>query len=247
MLDSSLQQILESYEALLEDVDKKCTEVLKNIPKIPCRKGCTDCCKQIFPLSLVEAFYISENFKTLPRKKRRKLQSKAKKAQEKLSKLNLKKFETESDSITEIAEKRNQFANEIRGTKIICPLLNDENLCDLYSARNHDCRIHGVGFDPSTGEIVGCSKHKTALATSFQKENFKKHAIDPGYLYKEKSKLDSLLTIHLSQDPALAHCYYFTTPFLPLLKDFSKENWVEFFNKTPKGNKKYSLVIDINF
>jgi hypothetical protein len=247
MLDSSLQQILESYKALLEDVDKKCAEVLKNIPQIPCRKKCTDCCKQIFPLSLVEAWLINENFKTLPREKRRKLQSKAKKAQEKLSKLNLKKFETESDSITEIAEKRNKFANEIRSTKITCPLLNDENLCDLYEARNHDCRIHGVGFDKITGEIVGCFRHKSALADPTAKENFKKYAINPSYLYKEKSKLDSLLTIHLSQNPSLAHCYYFTTPFIPLLKDFEKENWPEFFKKFSKGNKKYSLAIDLNF
>jgi hypothetical protein len=240
MLDSSLQQILESYKALLEDVDKKCAEVLKNIPQIPCRKGCTDCCKQIFPLSLVEAWLINENFKTLPREKRRKLQSKAKKTQEKLSKLNLKKFETESDSITEIAEKRNEFANEIRSTKITCPLLNDENLCDLYEARNHDCRIHGVGFDQSTEEMVGCFRHKNLPIDT-------KLLINSSYLYKEKSKLDSLLTIHLSQNPSLAHCYYFTTPFIPLLKDFEKENWPEFFKKFSKGNKKYSLTIDLNF
>lgn len=241
MLDPSLQQILQSYKELLEDVDKKCAETLKLVPEIPCRKGCTDCCKQIFPLSFVEAWLISENFKTLDRTKRRAVAQKAKKAQEKLNKLDLKKYETQTDSIKEISENRNAFANSIRGTDIICPLLGNDDLCALYGARNHDCRIHGVGFDSSSGEIVGCHRHKKIPIDT-------KLLIDSGYLYKEKSKLDSLLTVHLSQNPEFNYCYYFTTPFVPLLKDFATQDWKKFFTQTPQNSsKKYSLVIDNAF
>lgn len=241
MLDPSLQQILQSYKELLENVDKKCAEVLKLVPEIPCRKGCTDCCKQIFPLSLVEAWLINENFKTLDRNRRRTIAQKAKKAQGKLNKLNLKKYEIETDSLEEISEKRNAFANEIRGTGIVCPLLGYDNLCTLYDARNHDCRIHGVGFDSSSGEIVGCHRHKKIPIDT-------KLLIDSGYLYKEKSKLDSLLTVHLSQNPELNYCYYFTTPFVPLLKDFATQDWKKIFTRTPQNSsKKYSLVIDLEY
>lgn len=241
MLDPSLQQILQSYKELLENVDKKCAEVLRLVPEIPCRKGCTDCCKQIFPLSFVEAFLISENFKTLDRNRRGTIAQKAKKAQEKLNKLDLKKYEIQTDSLKEIAEKRNEFANEIRGTDIICPLLGDDDLCALYSSRNHDCRIHGVGFDPTSGEIIGCHRHKKIPIDT-------KLLIDSGYLYKEKSKLDSLLTVHLSQNPELMYCYYFTTPFVPLLKDFATQDWKKFFARTPQNSsKKYSLVIDLEY
>lgn len=241
MSDSSLQQILQNYKELLENVDKKCAEVLELVPEIPCRKGCTDCCKQIFPLSFVEAWLISENFKTLDRTKRRAIAQKAKKAQEKLNKLDLKKYEIQTDSLKEIAEKRNSFANEIRGTDIICPLLGGDDLCALYSARNHDCRIHGVGFDPTSEEIIGCHRHKKIPIDT-------KLLIDSGYLYKEKSKLDSLLTVNVSQNPELIYCYYFTTPFIPLLKDFAKQDWKKFFAQTSRRSpKKYSLVIDNAF
>lgn len=241
MLDPSLQQILQSYKELLEDVDKKCAEVSKLVPEIPCHKGCTDCCKQIFPLSFVEAWLISENFKTLDRNKRRAMAQKAKKAQGKLNKLDLKKYEIQTDSLEEISERRNSFANEIRNTEIICPLLGYDNLCTLYDARNHDCRIHGVGFDPSSGEIIGCFRHKKIPIDT-------KLLIDSGYLYKEKSKLDSLLTVHLSQNPELSYCYYFTTPFVPLLKDFAEQDWKKFFAQpTSPSHKKYSLVIDLEY
>ena len=212
------------------------------VPEIPCRKGCTDCCKQIFPLSLVEAFYINENFKTLDRNQRRTIAQKAKKAQRKLNKLNLKKYEIETDSLEEISTTRNDFANEIRNSNIVCPLLGYDNLCTLYDARNHDCRIHGVGFDSSSGEIVGCHRYKKIPIDT-------KLLIDSGYLYKEKSKLDSLLTVHLSQNPELKYCYYFTTPFVPLLKDFATQDWKKFFAeaKQDKVAKKYSLLIDDAF
>lgn len=262
-----LEVLLQQYKILLHTLDEKCEEASSAIPEIPCRKGCFDCCKQLFPLSMVEAFYINEGFRTLPRTERRELANHAQKSQGKLDKLNLTKFETTSDSIEDIAEKRNLLTTTLQSTKIDCPLLT-EGACRLYEYRNHDCRIHGTSFDPNTGEIVGCFRHPKIFSTADSKNNFIKKAVPSNHLYKEKSKIDSLLITELSQNQALKYCYYFTTPYIPLLKDFRETDWVEFFKNHSLLNNddtdapgdpdtsddtdasspnKYSLIIDLQF
>jgi len=247
---------LQQYKLLLKELDKSCAKAQKLIPKIPCKLGCSDCCKQLFPLSMIEAFYINKGFKLLDRNTRRELASKAKKAQEKLQKLNLKQFETTSLNLEDIALNRNEFTRILQSTKQICPLLSDKNLCLLYPYRNHDCRIHGVSFDPSTNEIIGCSRHSKIFTNPGLKNKFVKNAVENGYLYKEKSKLDSLLVKLLADSPPnnekLAYCYYFTTPFVPLLKDYAEVDWGKFFgteSETAKmpWQKSYSMVIDCEY
>jgi len=242
MLDFLLQQ----YRDLLNDLDKSCKAVLTNIVETPCRKGCYDCCKQIFPLSLIEAFYINQGFQTLEPETRKSLADKAKKATESLTDLDLFKFETFSDSLEDIAQARNSITKELQSTKISCPLLTPEGTCRLYPYRNHDCRIHGVSIDKSSNEIIGCFRHSKLFNTPDSKQRFTTHAVPSNHLYKEKSKLDSLLTIELGQDPNLGYCYYFTTPYEPLTEEFTNRDWPKFFEEKLDGKPqtKYSLIID---
>ena len=255
MLDFLLQQ----YRDLLTNLDNSCKAVLTNVIETPCRKGCYDCCKQLFPLSLIEAFYINQGFQTLEPEVRNSLADQAQKATEAIKDLDLLQFETFSDSLEDIAEARNSITRTLQSTKIDCPLLiiespNSESpsgTCLLYPYRNHDCRIHGVSVDPNSGEIIGCFRHPQIFNTPALKQNFASHAVPSNYLYKDKSKLDSLLTVELGQDPNLKYCYYFTTPYTPLTEDFATKDWPAFFKEKLDGKPqtKYSLIVDttINF
>ncbi len=243
MIDTLLQQ----YQFLLEKLDIACKKSSKDCPAIPCHKGCQDCCKQLFPLSLIEAFYINEGFKSLDRKTRRELQRKAEKASEKIEELDLEQYEISSDSLEDIAQARNSITHALQSTKLDCPLLENQ-ICSLYNYRNHDCRIHGVSFDPHTDEIIGCFRHPKIFTTAPLKNQFKEAAVPSNLLYKEKSKLDSLLTEDLSQNTQHKYTYYLTTPYAPFNKDFRKLEWQEFFAEArAKTNKKhkYSLIIHL--
>jgi len=245
MIDALLQQ----YQNLLSEVDKACKKSSKACPKIPCHRGCPDCCKQLFPLSLIEAFYISEGLKSLDRKTRREIQRKAEKGLAKIKELNLEQYEISSDSLDDIAQARNSITTSLQSDKEECPLLKD-GLCSLYDYRNHDCRIHGVSFDSSTGEIIGCFRHPKIFTSPELKKEFAEKAVPSNFLYKEKSKLDSLITEELSKDPNQKYTYYFTHPFKPLLENFREFDWQQFFEEktstqTAQPSHKYSLIIHI--
>jgi hypothetical protein len=245
-----LETLLQQYTILLEDLDETCQEATKNIPEIPCRKGCSDCCKQLFPLSFIEAFYINEGFKKLDRKTRRELERKAEKQKNLLKDLKLETLETFSNSLEDVAKARNDLTHTLQSTNTECPFLTQENICELYPYRNHDCRVHGVSFDKSTGEIVGCFRHPKTFDTPTLKSKFVSKSVPSNHLYKEKSKLDSLLAVELGQNPDLKYCYYFTTPYEPLIQDYRTMDWPKFFKdklKTTEKNptNKYSLIIHV--
>lgn len=63
---SGIANIYRSYEDLLSKVDQEFNRV-SNIfsEKMNCRSGCSSCCSQLFPISVVEAAYISRAVKEL--------------------------------------------------------------------------------------------------------------------------------------------------------------------------------------
>ncbi len=63
---AEIGSIYRSYEELLSKVDQEFNRV-RNIfsEKMNCRSGCSSCCSQLFPISVVEAAYISRAVKEL--------------------------------------------------------------------------------------------------------------------------------------------------------------------------------------
>lgn len=63
---ANIASIYQSYEELLSGVDQEFNRV-RNIfsEKMNCRSGCGSCCSQLFPISVVEAAYISRAVKEL--------------------------------------------------------------------------------------------------------------------------------------------------------------------------------------
>lgn len=241
-----ISTLLENYQAILSDIDRKSLEATQAVKEIPCKKGCFDCCKQIFPLSLIEAYWLNDGFKNLPLKLRRELERSAHKYQQKLATFDITQFEISSDDLQEIAKKRNELVTTMRKIPMDCPILSPEGICHLYPQRNHDCRIHGVSYDPYTEEIVGCFRHPVIFQSPLLKEKFLRHAVPSGHLYKKKSKLDSLMTIHLSGSEKFKYCYYYTLPHLIFLKNFQTFDWKNFFEKKVAAfpAAKYQLIID---
>lgn len=237
-------KILKEYAELLSDVDKKCDEVSDKVPNIPCKNKCFECCKQLFPLSFVEAFYISEGFKKPDRETRRQMQRAAKKIADKISAQNPAQFEKRKISRTEAINTHAEFAHFLQKDTHICPTLNKKNSaspCELYAFRNLDCRVAGFSFDSSSNEIVACERFKSL-------SHIIPHLLPFNYKYSEKMRLDRALLSEMTAGAFTPNIIYLTTMCGPILKDYSSTDWLDYFTKkgipTKSKEDEYWVVID---
>lgn len=244
---------LKKYESLLENLDLDCAKVYKNLPQIPCLPKCSDkvvCCKQIFPLNFIEAYYISKGFKKLDRAARRKLERLAKKLapaiDKKLKENNIPRIYKNTDYGTHDSAHQS-FTNALHSLKLDCPFLH-ESFCLIYPHRNIDCRIHGFGFDKNTGEILGCYRHKEIYGGAENTKKIAATALPHNRLHKEKTALSSETIAFFAGDPVYKHLRYLTSPFTPILKDFSAFDWHKFFNEKIPAREiipgTYTLIFD---
>ena len=243
-----MNAILKKYSELMAAVDKKTAEVYGSAPEIPCKNKCFDCCKQLFPVSFVEAYYISEGIKTLDAPLRRKMRAAAEKINKKILAQNPFQFERAAADKKTALNTHAQFAQFLHKIESDCPALTPENpsgACGVYEFRNHDCRSMGFAFDATEKAIVGC----------FRFESLKYLApklMDFGFRYPEKMALDRELLAEVTggalNTPG-ANILYYTTMCGPLLKDYAETDWLKFFSdkKIPHNGdpEKYWVVIDV--
>lgn len=234
------------YASLLYNVEEKCEEVYKNSPEIPCKNKCYECCQQLFPLTFVEAFYISEGFKKLGRGARRELQKTAKKINEKILKRNPSQFERSGVDRKTALDTHAAFARFLQEERHNCPALEIKKKsgnCALYDFRNLDCRVMGCSFDKSANEIVGCHRfaklgHLIAKLLPFN------------YKYSEKMELDRVLIEEVTGGAFSKNVFYLTAMCKPILKDYAEEDWAKFFLKRiqmscAKSDENCCMIIDV--
>ncbi len=148
-------QFFEQYEALAAKVEEAFKRVRDAHPDLVlCKPGCTDCCYALFDLTLVEALYINEKFnEAFTGEEREKMLEKANKADRQIYKLKKEAYQAAKEGKDETA-----VVEEMGKKRIQCPLLNDNDLCDLYPHRPLACRIYGVPLAiGGTGRTCGLS------------------------------------------------------------------------------------------
>ena len=140
-MDFDFTPYFRRYEALVKLADQAFERVAKDYPDcINCQIGCADCCHALFDLTLIEALYINHKFKEkFNGPEREALLEKANTADRQTNRIKrqavdaLQKGTNERDILAELAKK-----------KVRCPLLNDQDSCDLYGYRPLTCRFYGV-------------------------------------------------------------------------------------------------------
>lgn len=99
---------------------------------IHCRRGCSDCCSQLFHITEVEAAYISKGVKALAAEQREQLRERAK------SYLPQRRALLESRSVPDA-----WGALPPPGLRLPCPALLD-GACSIYNHRPLICRRYGI-------------------------------------------------------------------------------------------------------
>jgi Fe-S-cluster containining protein len=100
--------------------------------KIHCRRGCSDCCSQMFQITEMEAAYISSAMKALPESRRLQMRKRAQNYLEQRAKLLASRNAPDAWG-----------ALPPPGLRLSCPAL-ENGACTIYEHRPMICRKYGV-------------------------------------------------------------------------------------------------------
>jgi Fe-S-cluster containining protein len=137
------------------------TDAVAGGAQIPCKVGCAACCRQLVPISAIEARHLADVVDAMPPKRRRAVRRRFAEAVQRMEQIGL----------LDPADPRGRHA--LRGTamagesswdnvsrryfaaQIPCPLLEDES-CGVYADRPLICREYHVVTPPALcGEFAG--------------------------------------------------------------------------------------------
>ncbi|MBF0227140.1 MAG: YkgJ family cysteine cluster protein [Desulfobacterales bacterium] len=140
-MNFNLEPFFQKYEDLQSKVDGIFAKVQKDFPGCSkCAVECSDCCYALFDLSLIEAMYINQKFnETIKGDKKIELIEKANKADRLVYKLKKQAYKEKMEGRSE-----DEIIVKMALERIKCPLLNNEQKCDLYEFRPITCRIYGI-------------------------------------------------------------------------------------------------------
>ncbi len=140
-MDFDFSPFFKRYESILSLVDSIFDKMAATYPDaVRCRKHCADCCHALFDLTLVEALYVHHRFQeSLDPVKRHAIIEKAGKIDRRTYQIKRKAFKDH-----EAGKPEDEIMAHLSAVRIRCPLLNDQDLCDLYEYRPVTCRLYGI-------------------------------------------------------------------------------------------------------
>jgi Fe-S-cluster containining protein len=125
--------------------------------KVRCGIKCVDCCYAVFDIPLIEALYINHRFN---------LSFNGREKYEKIEKANqidrkLHKIKRAAYKDFEAGKAEEEILLDMAKLKVRCPLLNEEDHCDLYDVRPITCRLYGIPLSiGGMGRTCGLSGFK---------------------------------------------------------------------------------------
>ena len=136
-----LTPYFEKYETLVETADAAFDRVKKAYADcVKCEEKCADCCFALFDLTLIEALYIHHRFKEKYKgSKKAELLEKANRVDRRIYKIKRNAYRD-----LEAGKNEGEILAEMAFERVRCPLLNEEELCDLYDYRPITCRFYGI-------------------------------------------------------------------------------------------------------
>lgn len=140
-MDFDFKPYFEKYEELVSKADSAFERVKQAYAEcVECQEKCADCCFALFDLTLIEALYINHKFnEKVKDSKKAELLEKANRADRKVHKLKRKAYQD-----LQAGKSEDEVLAELASERLRCPLLNEDELCDLYDNRPLTCRFYGI-------------------------------------------------------------------------------------------------------
>lgn len=151
-MNRTIETILSDYSLLLAQVDSWYSTCQAAFPEdIRCGQGCSDCCRGLFDITLLDAVFIKTGFDRLPEDARRRA---ALKAERRLA--GLKGIWPELSPPYLLNHRPEEEWEELMpdDDETPCVLLGDDGRCLVYAHRPMTCRLHGLPLVDPDGEIL---------------------------------------------------------------------------------------------
>jgi len=222
-----MQDILNRYGSLLAEVDawfSRCSELYPD--RIACAKGCSECCRSLFDITILDAATLKNGYEKLPEEVRNSVRSRAEERLELIRSIwpefahpYVLNYRPESDW--------QELMRDDDETP--CLLLDDSGECLLYDFRPMTCRLHGLPLIDLSGEVMHdewCSNNfpgSDPLRLEGLREDFDR-------ILREEVALDRLFTKKL-----LGKVIYECDTLIPaaVLMDFNGFNWQKWLADNP--------------
>lgn len=147
---NTMNTLLDRYGALLSEVDGWFQRCLEHHPDlISCRNGCSECCRGLFDITLLDAYYLKRGFDMLPDSDKSELARTATRRLDLLSRVN--PAFVEPWLLNGIPED-DWEALMPEDDETPCLLLSKRGGCLLYEYRPMTCRLNGIPLIDVCGE-----------------------------------------------------------------------------------------------
>ncbi len=187
----------EKYEALSAKADELFAKVQNEFPDcVTCEIKCADCCHALFDLTLIEAIYINHRFnEMLEGNKKEAIIEKSNRADRKTYMIKRKAYQDKEAGKNEV-----EILMELAAERVRCPLLNEDDICDLYDYRPITCRLYGmptstggIGHTCGKSAFVEGKQYPTANLDVIQQKLFEISAEFVGHLRTRYVKMADML------------------------------------------------------
>lgn len=146
-----MKTILQNYGNLLASVDRwfnRCTSLSGR--EIACAQGCSECCRGLFDITLLDARYLKSGFDRLDEGIQRFVLEKVKR---RLTLLRDEWPELDAPYILNVRSEEDWEELMPDDDETPCPLLSETGECLVYDYRPMTCRLHGIPNIDLSGEV----------------------------------------------------------------------------------------------
>ena len=160
-----MKEILEKYGELLRKVDAWFVDCAGKHPSaVTCRTGCSECCRALFDITLLDAFYLKSGFDGLDPKIKAAILVKAR---ERLVDLQELWPDLAEPYILNYRPEEEWEILMPEDDETPCLLLGADGTCLVYDYRPMTCRLHGLPLVDISGEVL----HDEWCTLNFPGEN----------------------------------------------------------------------------
>lgn len=206
--DFDYSPYFKQYEQLVAIADEAFKRVRDQYPEyVRCKTTCSDCCHALFDLTLIEALYINYHFQDRFKGRQHEvLVERANNADRKVYKVKRNAYKALQEDGRE-----EEILFDLAKERVRCPLLNDEDTCEMYEQRPITCRLYGI---PTTtqGESHTCGLSGFEKGTAYPSANLdalfeRLHQISQELTAALKSKFTQLPSVLVPLSMALLTTY----------------------------------------
>ena len=146
------EEILQKYGELLRKVDGWFAACMERHPSvISCRSGCSECCRALFDITLLDAWYLKHGFERLDASLKCAV---LEKARERLLSLQGIWPDFHAPYLLNYRPEEEWAILMPDDDETPCPLLGADGRCLVYDYRPMTCRLHGLPLVDISGEVL---------------------------------------------------------------------------------------------